>query len=92
LQKTTTELEDNTYHDNFNPEVKRDDGLFLSGESSHKILDTAELFHANLAIDDITFQEYRASCRYYIVEPLCAGPSSYKLILEVFWHITIEVI
>ena len=47
LQKTTTEFENNTYHDNFNPEVKQDDGLSLSGEGSRKILDTAELFHAN---------------------------------------------
>ena len=46
LQKTTTELENNTCHDNFNPEVKHD-GLSLSGEGSRKILDTAELFHAN---------------------------------------------
>ena len=40
--------ENNAYNDN----------LSLSGGGSSTILDTAELFRANLAIDDITFQEY----------------------------------
>jgi hypothetical protein len=40
--------ENNAYNDN----------LSLSGGGSSTILDTAELFHANLAIDDNTFQEY----------------------------------
>jgi hypothetical protein len=48
--------ENNAYNDNLNLEVKQDD-LSLPGGGSHKILDTAELFHANLAIDDITLQE-----------------------------------
>lgn len=46
--------ENNAYNDNL--EVEQD-GLSLSGGGSSKILDTAELFHANLGIDDITFQE-----------------------------------
>ena len=33
-------------------------GVYSVGGSSRKILDTAELFHTNLAIDDIMFQEY----------------------------------
>ena len=56
LQQHLAELQENNAY-NLNLEVKQD-GLSLSGGGSSTILDTAELFHANLAIDDVTFQEY----------------------------------
>jgi hypothetical protein len=56
LQQHLAELQENNAY-NLNLEVKQD-GLSLSGGGSSTILDTAELFHANLAIEDITFQEY----------------------------------
>ena len=68
LQKTISELklqlvdiqEKDAYNDNLNVEVKQE-GLSLSGMGSRKIFDTAELFHADRAIDNIAFQEYHES-------------------------------